>query len=142
VAFPSKDQSSGPGRVEGYLPSLYSALLGSARTVQPLVLLEVTINMRFLLLTTALLAVAQARPGLIYTQPLSPLGIQYANVVSVVNPHHAVDDFYDNPAIAEGLARESWFTNKEMRVVEREAEKIPRESIYKIVKNAGFLDRH
>lgn len=47
--------------------------------------------MHFLLLTTALLAVAQARPGLIYTQPLSPFGIQYANVAPVVHPHHAVE---------------------------------------------------
>ncbi|OWR47444.1 hypothetical protein KGM_212054 [Danaus plexippus plexippus] len=29
-----------------------------------------------------------------------------------------------------------------MQVVEREAEKIPRQRIYDIVKNAGFLDRH
>lgn len=49
--------------------------------------------------------------------------------------------FYSNPYIAEGLARESWLTNKEAPVFEREAEKIPREQVFKIFKNAGFLQR-
>ncbi|XP_072933485.1 uncharacterized protein [Epargyreus clarus] len=108
----------------------------------------------------AILAAAQARPGLLFADTLQPIGIQYAHdSPPAVHPHPAVElnaaseallprellksrDFYDNPAIAEGLAKESWFTNKEMQVVEREAEKIPREKIYHIVKNAGFLDKH
>ncbi|XP_073959405.1 uncharacterized protein [Choristoneura fumiferana] len=115
--------------------------------------------MRCLILLT-LVAAAYARPALIFTQPLQPIGIEYAHSSApLVHPHPAVEqnaavesqlprellksrDFYDNPAVAEGLAKESWFTNKEMQVVEREAEKIPRSSIYKIVKSAGFLDRH
>ncbi|XP_053615653.1 uncharacterized protein LOC128678253 [Plodia interpunctella] len=113
-----------------------------------------------LVIAAAILAVAQARPGLIYSQPLLPLGVEYAQTsLPQVRPHPAVErnaaseallprdllkssDFYDNPSIAAGLAKESWFTNKEMQVVEREAEKIPRERIYHIVKSAGFLDNH
>lgn len=116
--------------------------------------------MRCLIVLAAMVAIAQARPGLIFTQHLHPIGVEYAPTsVPPVLPHPAValnaeseallprellksHDFYDNPAIAAGLAKESWFTNKEMQVVEREAEKIPREKIYKIVKNAGFLDEH
>lgn len=113
-----------------------------------------------LIIAAAFLALAQARPGLIYTQPLQPIGIEYAqSAPPAVRAHPAVElnaaseallprdllkssDFYDNPSVAAGLAKESWFTNKEMQVVEREAEKIPRERIYKIIKNAGFLDQH
>lgn len=49
--------------------------------------------------------------------------------------------FYDNPRIAAALANESWFTEKEMPIKHREAEKIPREQIYKLAKNAGFITR-
>lgn len=116
--------------------------------------------MRCLILTAAVLAVTKAFPGLLFTQSLQPIGIQYApSTGPSVRPHPAVEriaaneallprellksrDFYDNPAVAAGLAKESWFTNKEMQVVEREADKIPRENIYHIVKYAGFLDRH
>lgn len=49
--------------------------------------------------------------------------------------------FYSNPHIAEALARESWLTEKESPVFDREAEKIPREQVFKIFKNAGFLQR-
>lgn len=116
--------------------------------------------MRCILIAAACLAVCKARPGLIYTHSLQPVGIEYAPTsIPLVRPHPAVElnaaneallprellkspNFYDNPAIAAGLAKESWFTNKEMQVVEREAEMIPREKIYHIVKNAGFLDQH
>ncbi|KAF9813839.1 hypothetical protein SFRURICE_007994 [Spodoptera frugiperda] len=115
--------------------------------------------MRFIIITAAILAMAQARPGLFFAQPYQPIGVQYVSAPAAIHPHPAVElnaaseaqlprellksrDFYDNPHVAAGLAKESWFTNKEMQVVEREAEKIPRESIYHIVKSAGFLDRH
>lgn len=49
--------------------------------------------------------------------------------------------FYSNPRVAAALARDSWFTEKEMPVFDREAEKIPREQVYKIFKNAGFIQR-
>ncbi|XP_044261816.1 uncharacterized protein LOC123009504 [Tribolium madens] len=48
-------------------------------------------------------------------------------------PPELVNPFYKNPAIAAGLAKESWFTNKEFPVHHREAEKIPRSQIYKLV---------
>lgn len=49
--------------------------------------------------------------------------------------------FYSNPHIAAALARDSWLTDKEAPVFEREADKIPREQVFKIFKNAGFLQR-
>lgn len=116
--------------------------------------------MHRILLIGAIIVMTEARPGLLFAEPLQPLGIQYAHPSGpVIHAHPAVElnaasesllppdllkskRFYDNPAIAAGLAKESWFTNKEMQVVEREAEKIPRERIYKIVKSAGFLDNH
>ncbi|EDW70211.2 uncharacterized protein [Drosophila virilis] len=49
--------------------------------------------------------------------------------------------FYSDPVIAANLAKESLLTRKEMAVVHREAEKIPREQVYKLFKNAGYLSR-
>lgn len=49
--------------------------------------------------------------------------------------------FYSNPHVAAGLARSSWLTDKESPVFDREADKIPREQVFKIFKNAGFLSR-
>lgn len=116
--------------------------------------------MRLPLLLLAFASAAYARPGLLF-QPYHTIGgIEYAQTnTPLVHGHPAVElnaaseeqlpseflkskKFYNNPLIAEGLAKESWFTNKEMQVVEREAEKIPRSRIYSIVKNAGFLDRN
>ncbi|CAH1961076.1 unnamed protein product [Acanthoscelides obtectus] len=48
-------------------------------------------------------------------------------------PPHLLNPFYKNPAIASALAKESWFTNKEFPVHHREAERIPREEIFKII---------
>ncbi|XP_068147873.1 uncharacterized protein [Drosophila tropicalis] len=49
--------------------------------------------------------------------------------------------FYNDPVIAANLAKESLLTRKEMAVIDREAEKIPREQVYKLFKNAGYLSR-
>ncbi|KAH8415481.1 hypothetical protein KR222_000786 [Zaprionus bogoriensis] len=49
--------------------------------------------------------------------------------------------FFNDPVIAANLAKESLLTRKEMAVVDREAEKIPREQVYKLFKNAGYLSR-
>lgn len=49
--------------------------------------------------------------------------------------------FYSDPHVADALARDSWLTDKEAPVFEREADKIPREQVFKIFKNAGFLER-
>lgn len=51
------------------------------------------------------------------------------------------NNFYRNPKTAEALAKDSWLTDKEMPVFDREAEKIPRDQVYKIFKNAGFIQR-
>ncbi|XP_041982733.1 uncharacterized protein LOC121735842 [Aricia agestis] len=113
--------------------------------------------MLYLSVLVALLGLAQAKPGFLFSQPVVT-GVQYAEPLSNgVQPHPAVElnaasesqlppellkshDFYSNPSIAAGLAKESWFTKKEMQVVEREAEKIPRQKIYDLVSHAGFLD--
>ncbi|XP_045779137.1 uncharacterized protein LOC123876813 [Maniola jurtina] len=112
--------------------------------------------MHFITIIAVLITIVQARPGLFFTQPLGAPGIEYAQSGSSIHPHPAVElnaaneallppellksnSFYSNPAIASGLAKESWFTKKEMQVVEREAEKIPRQRIYDIVKGAGFI---
>lgn len=111
------------------------------------------------IILAAFVSLVQARPGLFFAQPFNAPGVEYAQPSPVIHSHPAVEAnaaseaqlppqllkshaFYSNPAIAAGLAKESWFTHKEMQVVEREAEKIPRQRIYDIVKNAGFLDRH
>ncbi|ALC43527.1 CG13314 [Drosophila busckii] len=49
--------------------------------------------------------------------------------------------FYNDPVIAANLAKESLLTRKEMAVEHREADKIPREQVYKLFKNAGWLSR-
>lgn len=51
------------------------------------------------------------------------------------------NNFYSNPKTAQALAKDSWLTDKEMPVFDREAEKIPREQVFKIFKNAGFIHR-
>lgn len=56
-------------------------------------------------------------------------------------PPQWTNDQYKNPKIAEALARESWFTDKEMPVFDRVADKIPREQVFKLFKNAGFIRR-
>lgn len=50
-------------------------------------------------------------------------------------------NFYKDPRIAEGLAKSSWFTPGEEQVLDREAEKIPREQVFKLLKNAGLVRR-
>ncbi|EDW37791.1 GL15072 [Drosophila persimilis] len=49
--------------------------------------------------------------------------------------------FYNDPVVAANLAKASLLTTKEMAVVHREAEKIPRDQVYKLFKNAGWLSR-
>ncbi|KAL5236271.1 hypothetical protein ACI65C_003681 [Semiaphis heraclei] len=54
-------------------------------------------------------------------------------------PPHMQNSFYKNPKIAENLAQNSWFGPGEQHAVNRETEKIPREKIFIILKNAGLL---
>lgn len=49
--------------------------------------------------------------------------------------------FYNDPRTAAFLAKDSWLTDKESPVFEREADRIPREQVLKIFKNAGFVRR-
>jgi len=54
-------------------------------------------------------------------------------------PEHLKNPFYKNPRIAQALAKESWKLNGEEQVFQREAEKIPRQKVYSILKQAGFI---
>jgi hypothetical protein len=56
-------------------------------------------------------------------------------------PPSLQNPFYKNPRIEAALAKESWFTPGEQQVRDREAEKIPRQKIYSILKNAGLVKR-
>ncbi|PSN37177.1 hypothetical protein C0J52_27286 [Blattella germanica] len=56
-------------------------------------------------------------------------------------PPSLQNPFYKDPRIEAALAKESWFTPGEQQVKEREAEKIPRQKIYSILKNAGLVRR-
>ncbi|KAF7989556.1 hypothetical protein HCN44_008230 [Aphidius gifuensis] len=53
-------------------------------------------------------------------------------------PSELRNHFYDNPHTAAGLAQQSWLGYKEMQVINREADKIPREKIFHALQNAGF----
>ncbi|XP_059478850.1 uncharacterized protein LOC132198691 [Neocloeon triangulifer] len=54
-------------------------------------------------------------------------------------PEQFKNPFYKNPRIAQALAKESWKLNGEEQVFQREAEKIPRQKVYSILKQAGFI---
>lgn len=56
-------------------------------------------------------------------------------------PSELLNPFYKNPTIAAGLAKESWFGDKEFPVLHREAEKIPRSEILKVIRRIQHLDR-
>lgn len=53
-------------------------------------------------------------------------------------PDELKNEQYKHPHIAAGLAKESWFANKESPVGHRASEDIPRSEIYKIIQQAGF----
>lgn len=85
-----------------------------------------------------------------YHQHLAPVSQPYAHPSVIENSVHESqlppelsksNRFYKNPHIASALAKESWFTDKEMPVIDREAEKIPRDMVYKLFKNAGWVKR-
>ncbi|XP_063698983.1 uncharacterized protein LOC134829694 [Culicoides brevitarsis] len=106
----------------------------------------------FMSVLTVIIGASSAQ--LIISQPLpyarlsshSPSSLAHPEVVanSIAEsqyPPEYLNDQYKNPHIAAALARESLPTNKEMIVFERAADKIPRERIFKIFKNAGFISR-
>ncbi|KYN35063.1 hypothetical protein ALC56_10661 [Trachymyrmex septentrionalis] len=75
-------------------------------------------------------------------------GTMFAHPAVIINsemednlPYELRNNFYKNPSIAAGLAKESWFIDKEMQVIDREADKIPKEKIYNVLHNAGLIRR-
>ncbi|XP_058449950.1 uncharacterized protein LOC131429678 [Malaya genurostris] len=114
--------------------------------------------MNALILTFAILCAVYGASAQIYLNQPIALALQHQPVqheaVSLAHPavvenamHEAQypaelrNNFYKNPHIAEALAKESWFGDKEMPVFERAADQIPRDRIAKIIKNAGFIRR-
>lgn len=102
---------------------------------------------------TCLLAIVCLTSRLVSGQPIfvnphsAPSSLANPAVVdaSIVESHLPEDQmraihFYRNPKTAAALAESSWFTDKEMPVFEREADKIPREQVFKLFRNAGFLE--
>ncbi|XP_071439663.1 uncharacterized protein [Hetaerina americana] len=76
--------------------------------------------------------------------PSQQQGLAHREVVATAEeeaklPPNLRNPFYRNPRIGAALAKESWFTNGEMEVRQREADKIPRTKIFSILKNAGFV---
>lgn len=116
--------------------------------------------MQFIIMLTALIGASSAQfliqqpiPYALH-QPLvaAPMAAQPslahpAVVENAINESHLPAElirsksFLRNPKTADALAKDSWLTDKEMPVFNREAEKIPREQVLKIFKNAGFLNQ-
>uniref|UniRef100_A0A336MT51 CSON003637 protein n=1 Tax=Culicoides sonorensis TaxID=179676 RepID=A0A336MT51_CULSO len=105
----------------------------------------------FMSMLSVIIGAASAQ--LLISQPL-PYALQahrsnsLAHPVVVANslaesqlPPQLLNDQYKNPHIAAALAKESLPINKEMIVFDRETDKIPRDRIFKIFKNAGWVHR-
>lgn len=75
--------------------------------------------------------------ALIYQHPANLLNAAIEDTL----PNELRNNFYKNPRIAARLAEESWFFNKEMQVIDRETDKIPRERVYHVLHNAGFVKK-
>ncbi|XP_017779855.1 PREDICTED: uncharacterized protein LOC108565084 [Nicrophorus vespilloides] len=81
-----------------------------------------------------------ASPGVVYNpaaadpRHLAHKAVVENAAVEAQLPHELINPFYKNPRIAAGLAKESWFGDKEFPVFNRQADKIPREEIAKIVR--------
>ncbi|XP_006623738.1 uncharacterized protein LOC122714639 [Apis laboriosa] len=73
--------------------------------------------------------------GFVYQHPANLLNSAIENTL----PNELRNNFYKNPQIAAKLAKESWIFNKEMQVIDRETDKIPREKVYNVLHNAGFV---
>ncbi|XP_063971988.1 uncharacterized protein LOC135159834 [Diachasmimorpha longicaudata] len=53
-------------------------------------------------------------------------------------PRELKNHFYENPKTAAALAQDSWLAKKEMQVIDREADKIPRQKIFDALQQAGL----
>lgn len=71
-------------------------------------------------------------------KPTNPIVVAAFHRDSLL-PEHMKSTVYKNPKIAETLAQSSWFGPGEQHAFNRETEKIPREKIFLILKNAGLL---
>lgn len=96
-----------------------------------------------------IVCIAAASAQLILQQPSVYSGLQQpsgvAHRVVVENsiresqlPAELLNEPYKNPAIAAALAKESLPTNKETIIFDRETDKIPRDRVFKIFRNAGW----
>ncbi|XP_043280112.1 uncharacterized protein [Venturia canescens] len=94
-----------------------------------------------LLLGLAIGGISEAAPVFLIAQPATPYahpGVLNNDALEDALPDELRNNFYKNPAIAAGLARESWLTPKETQVIDREADKIPRHKIFDVLHNAGL----
>lgn len=80
-------------------------------------------------------------PGAIDTKGLAHRAVLENAAAEAQLPPELLNPFYKNPGIASGLAKESWFGHKEFPVFHREAEKIPRSEILKIVHRIEHNER-
>ncbi|KAK7870833.1 hypothetical protein R5R35_014420 [Gryllus longicercus] len=92
------------------------------------------------------LTLQQPQAALQAPAPAQPAALQHRAVVlnseaEARLPPQLQNPFYKNPRIEAALAKESWFTAGEQQVLNREADKIPREKIFSILKNAGLARR-
>ncbi|KOC65327.1 hypothetical protein WH47_09906 [Habropoda laboriosa] len=72
---------------------------------------------------------------LVYQHPANILN----SAIEDTLPNELRNNFYKNPRIAARLAKESWISNKEMQVTDRDTDRIPREKVYNVLHNAGFI---
>lgn len=99
-----------------------------------------------ILLAYCLLPLSTARIVYSYNER-EPSATQYANPSVIENAQKEAElppellkshRFLTNPRVAAALAKDSWFTDEEMPVYEREADKIPRQMIEKLLKQSGL----
>lgn len=72
-----------------------------------------------LFLAVAVGGISQAAPIFLIAQPLTPYahpGVLNNDAMEATLPAELRNNFYKNPQIAAGLARESWLTPKETQV--------------------------
>lgn len=101
---------------------------------------------------TFVIFIAAASAQILLQQPSIPYVLQQQSAVAhptvLANsiaesqlPPELLNDQYKNPQIAAALAKESLPTNKETIIFDRETDKIPRDRVFKIFRNAGWARR-
>lgn len=105
-----------------------------------------TILVPIILLASCLLPLSTGRIVYNYNEQ-EPSAAQYAHPSVVENAQKEAElppellkshRFLSDPRTAAALAKDSWFTEQEMPVYEREADKIPRGMIQKLLKESGL----